>query len=56
MMEQEMFKGLEVVQRNEYSHGLQNLAGEGVKREWTMKQNYLSRRFTTNWNEILEIE
>lgn len=29
MMEQEMFKRLEVVQRNEYSHGLQNLAREG---------------------------
>ena len=29
MMEQEMFKGREAVQRNEYSHGLQNLAGEG---------------------------
>ena len=31
-------------------------AGEGIKRPWTMKQEYLSRRFTTNWNEILEIE
>jgi DNA polymerase V len=31
-------------------------AGEGIKRPWTMKQEYLSRRFTTSWNEILEIE
>ena len=31
-------------------------AGEGIKRPWTMKQEYLSCRFTTNWNEILEIE
>ena len=31
------------------------LAGEGVKREWSMKREFLSRRFTTNWNELPEV-
>ena len=31
------------------------LAGEGVKREWNMKREFLSRRFTTNWNELPEV-
>ena len=41
-----------------YKYGRNTIftAGEGIKRPWTMKQEYLSRRFTTNWNEILEIE
>lgn len=32
------------------------LAGEGVERPWTMKRNFLSRRFTTNWNELPEVK
>lgn len=32
------------------------LAEEGIKRAWTMKQNFLSRRFTTNWNELPEVK
>ncbi|MBO5821859.1 MAG: Y-family DNA polymerase [Lentisphaeria bacterium] len=31
-------------------------AGEGITRPWTMKQEYLSRRFTTNWNELPEVK
>ena len=31
-------------------------AGEGIRRPWTMKQEYLSRRFTTNWNELPEVK
>ncbi len=48
----------ETMDKLNYQYGRNTifLAGEGVKREWTMKQDYLSRRFTTNWNEILEIE
>ena len=32
------------------------LAGEGIRREWSMKQNFLSRRFTTSWNELPEVK
>ena len=48
----------ETMDKLNYQYGRKTifLAGEGIKREWTMKQDYLSRRFTTNWNEILEIE
>ena len=32
------------------------LMGEGIKREWNMKQEFLSRHFTTNWQEILTVQ
>ena len=32
------------------------LAGEGIERKWTMKRNFLSRRFTTNWKELPEVK
>ena len=32
------------------------LAGEGIERPWSMKRDFLSRRFTTNWNELPEVE
>ena len=32
------------------------LAGEGIKREWSMKRNFLSRRFTTCWDELPEVK
>lgn len=32
------------------------LAGEGIKREWSMRRDFLSPRFTTCWDEILEIQ
>ena len=48
----------ETMDKLNYKYGRNTIfsAGEGIKRPWTMKQEYLSRRFTTNWNEILEIE
>ena len=48
----------ETMDKLNYRYGRNTIftAGEGIKRPWTMKQDYLSRRFTTNWNEILEIE
>ena len=48
----------ETMDKLNYKYGRNTIftAGEGIKRPWTMKQDYLSRRFTTNWNEILEIE
>ncbi len=29
--------------------------GEGIERNWSMKQNLLSKRFTTQWGELLEV-
>lgn len=29
---------------------------EGVKKGWKMKRNLLSKRFTTNWNELLIVK
>lgn len=31
------------------------IAGEGVNQKWKMKQQYLSRRFTTKWDEIMTV-
>ena len=48
----------ETMDKLNYKYGRNTIfiAGEGIKRPWTMKQEYLSCRFTTSWNEILEIE
>jgi DNA polymerase V len=32
------------------------LAGQDLKRTWKMRQKHLSRRYTTNINEILEVK
>jgi len=32
------------------------LLGEGIQRKWNMKQEFLSRRFTTDWNELLTVK
>lgn len=47
----------ETMDKINYRYGRNTIftAGEGIKRPWSMKQEFLSRRFTTNWNEILEI-
>ncbi len=39
-----------------YGKGSIFLAGEGIEKKWSMKREYLSRRFTTNWNEIPEVK
>ena len=31
------------------------LATEGINQPWKMKRSRLSQRYTTNWNELLEI-
>jgi DNA polymerase V len=31
------------------------LASQDLKHTWKMKQNYLSKRYTTNFNELLEV-
>jgi DNA polymerase V len=32
------------------------LASQDLKRTWKMKQNHLSKRYTTNFNELLEVK
>ena len=32
------------------------LMGEGIKREWSMRQEFLSKHFTTDWQEILTVK
>ena len=32
------------------------LMGEGIKREWTMRQEFLSKHFTTSWDDLLEVK
>ena len=32
------------------------LASQDLKRTWKMKQNHLSNRYTTNFNELLEVQ
>lgn len=32
------------------------LANQNLERQWTMKQERLSKRFTTCWNELLEVQ
>jgi hypothetical protein len=32
------------------------MASEGVKKPWSMKQMHKSKRYTTRWDELLEIK
>ncbi len=36
-----------------YGRGTVRLAAEGFERKWIMKQNYLSKQYTTNWKDII---
>lgn len=36
-----------------YGRGTLRLAAEGFERKWVMKQEYLSKQYTTNWKEIV---
>ncbi|MES2454906.1 MAG: Y-family DNA polymerase [Bacteroidota bacterium] len=36
-----------------YGRGTLRLAAEGYDKTWKMKQEYLSRQYTTNWSEII---
>ncbi|HKG07349.1 MAG TPA: Y-family DNA polymerase [Pedobacter sp.] len=38
---------------NRYGRGTLRLAAEGFDKTWKMKQEYLSRQYTTNWREII---
>jgi len=32
-----------------------SVASSGIKQEWGMKRNYVSQRYTTNWDELLTV-
>ena len=32
------------------------LMGEGIKREWSMRQEFLSKHFTTDWQQLLTVK
>lgn len=32
------------------------MAAEGIEKSWSMKQTYKSKRFTTRWDELLEVK
>ena len=39
-----------------WGSGVLHLASEGIKKEWSMKRSLLSKRFTTSFEELLEIK
>ncbi len=39
-----------------YGKGSVKLAGEGIDKEWDMSRNMLSKRYTSDWNELLKID
>ncbi|WCT13313.1 Y-family DNA polymerase [Mucilaginibacter jinjuensis] len=36
-----------------YGRGALRVAAEGYQKSWAMKQEFLSRQYTTNWNDII---
>ena len=36
-----------------YGRGTLRIAAEGFEHKWIMKQDYLSKQYTTNWNDII---
>jgi len=40
---------------NKYGEDKLKLANQDLKRTWMMRQERLSKKFTTNWNELLEV-
>ncbi|WP_428331576.1 Y-family DNA polymerase [Mucilaginibacter sp.] len=36
-----------------YGHGVLRVAAEGYDKTWKMKQEFLSKAYTTNWNDII---
>lgn len=39
-----------------YGKRTMSVAGSGIDQPWQMKQQYLSRRYTTNWDELMEVK
>lgn len=40
---------------DEWGSGTVKIASQGVKRKWKMRRDMLSRRYTTCWDELLEV-
>lgn len=41
--------------RGRFGHGAVSVAAQGTANRWKLRQERLSRRFTTDWGEILEV-
>jgi len=54
MKENKLMKFIDRVNRH-WGRGTLHLASEGVKKKWSMKRCKLSKRFTTDLDEVLEI-
>ncbi|MDQ7950074.1 MAG: DUF4113 domain-containing protein, partial [Pedobacter sp.] len=39
--------------KNRYGRGTVRLAAEGFDKTWKMKQDYLSKQYTTNWKDLI---
>ncbi|AZI24090.1 Y-family DNA polymerase [Pedobacter sp. G11] len=39
-----------------YGAGTLKMAGEGMEQKWTMKRQFLSPCYTTNWNDIIKVK
>jgi DNA polymerase V len=39
-----------------YGKRTTHIAGTGIEQNWQMKQEYLSDGFTTQWDELMEVQ
>ena len=47
----ELMKTLDGI-NHRYGRGTAFIAGEGVKKRWSMRQEHCSPHYTTNWNQL----
>ena len=38
-----------------YGRGALRIAAEGYEKTWKMKQEFLSKQYTTDWNDIIVV-
>lgn len=50
-----LMKTIDIINRS-FGYNVLKLASQNPKRTWIMKQEKLSKRFTTTWNEILTVK
>ena len=50
-----LMKAVDTINQKASTNSKLRLAGEGIKQPWKMKQELRSRRFTTHWDELLEV-
>ena len=53
--QRELFKSIDNLNR-EFGRDKVKLAVQGDGKEWKLRQEKLSKRYTTNWNEIIEVK